>query len=459
MNETTLYNAFAKISDTLTDTAYDAKKPARARVTGKLAAASLALVIVAAAAILVPAFSKAPVTETSGTEASAPNDENILYRSENGEFTIRKVEPLENPRYSASEWEEITDKMMVGANDVFLGTIVDVTEVFFDLGHTPDDLYIEGVGYLCDLSRYRSLITVEVKDIINGDLAKGDTVTFVFEVSSHNAEYTAGYRDIKPEKNKDYVFYLSKTSELANGFYFTPVADYIYHLIAPCMIPYDEPQMPELLEVIGAEEGTCGKAFVDSLKRYYGGGSGSFIYKLEYSDVTVRMVEPLDVPEKGLKFTWVPITEESLRGAAEVFAGTIENIDEIEITGEFMGTPFINYRSVLTVSVDEIVKGTGEIAEGDTVKLICSASTRFCSDGVSYPKEGKSYAFFLNKSSEVNETVDLSPIAEYTYDILERAFIPLDEPQFSCLLQLIGAEEGICGEEFVEALRRYYEEN
>ncbi|MBP5754586.1 MAG: hypothetical protein J6W93_01945, partial [Clostridia bacterium] len=103
----------------------------------RVAAAALALVIVAAAVFAIPAvrgqFGKNSVTE----------DANILYRSEDGKFTIRKVEPLENPNYSVFEWVPVDDRMMHGATDVFVGTITDVTEIYFDLGHGPDDLYIE----------------------------------------------------------------------------------------------------------------------------------------------------------------------------------------------------------------------------------------------------------------------------------------------------------------------------
>ena len=65
------------------------------------------------------------------------------------------------------------------------------------------------------------------------------------------------------------MVYLSKVSELENGFYFAPVADYIYHLPAPCMVPYDEPQYLSLLATIGAEEDACGEDFVEALKKYY----------------------------------------------------------------------------------------------------------------------------------------------------------------------------------------------
>ena len=218
MNEKTLYNAFAKISDTLTDTAYDAKKPARARVTGKLAAASLALVIVAAAVILVPAFSKAPVTETSGTEASAPdvcltsapNDENIIYRSESGDITVWKVsDDSVILSTAASEWDIINDKKLQSATDVVLGTPKDITKIYIDTGNHS---YMEnetGAFDPFDYRHYYSLVTMEVKDTINGDIAEGETVTFIISLSSY-MDHISAWHDLPVEPGKDYVFFLKK---------------------------------------------------------------------------------------------------------------------------------------------------------------------------------------------------------------------------------------------------------
>ncbi|MBO7399952.1 MAG: hypothetical protein J6U75_01945 [Clostridia bacterium] len=193
----------------------------------------------------------------------------VLYRSENGDFVVRKVEPLENPIYLSRISMPISDEMINKPTDVVLGKITDVTEIFIETEHKPDDYYIEGVGYVSDLLRYRSLVSVEVKDSIKGDISAGDTVTFVFAVSSRNMEYTVDYRGKLPKVGDEYVLYLSKTSGLEEGNYYIPIADYYYNASLPCFVPYDEPQRPELLEIIGCEEGTCGEEFVVALKKYY----------------------------------------------------------------------------------------------------------------------------------------------------------------------------------------------
>ena len=263
MNANTLYDAFAKISDSLTDTAYEAKKPERTKNFKTIAVAAAALVVAAAAIVGVMAlrgrFDKNIVEK----------DDNILYRSEDGEFVVRVVEPLEKPIFSNSLWVPISDGLMREATDVVLGTITNVTEIFFESEHKPDDWYIEGVGYVTDLSRYRSLVTVKIKDTINGNLSAGESVTFIFYVSSRNAEYTAGYSEILPITGDEYVFYLKKTADLDSGHFYIPIADYYYCLTGPCFVPYDEPQRPELLAVIGAEEGACGEEFIEALKKYY----------------------------------------------------------------------------------------------------------------------------------------------------------------------------------------------
>ena len=269
MNANTLYDAFAKISDSLTDTAYEAKKPERTKSFKTIAIAAAALVVAAAAIFAIPAFRSDPNNVSAVEDTSEVDDSNVLYRSENGEFVVRVVEPLEKPIYSNSLWVPISDGLMREATDVVLGTITNVTEIFFETEHKPDDWYIEGVGYVTDLSRYRSLVTVKIKDTINGNLSAGESVTFIFYASSRNAEYTAGYSEILPITGDEYVFYLKKTAELDSGHFYIPIADYYYCLTGPCFVPYDEPQRPELLAVIGAEEGACGEEFIEALKNYY----------------------------------------------------------------------------------------------------------------------------------------------------------------------------------------------
>ncbi|MBR5746204.1 MAG: hypothetical protein IKX92_02970 [Clostridia bacterium] len=235
----------------------------------RVAAAALALLIVASAAIGVMALRGDINGISAVVDSTTAGDRNLIYRSEDGEFSIWKVEPLENPIYFSRISMPISDDMINKPTDVVLGKITDVTEIFIETEHKPDDYYIEGVGYVSDLLRYRSLVSVEVKDSIKGDISAGDTVTFVFAVSSRNMEYTVDYRGKLPKVGEEYVLYLSKTSGLEEGNYYIPIADYYYNASLPCFVPYDEPQRPELLEVIGCEKETCGEEFVVALKKYY----------------------------------------------------------------------------------------------------------------------------------------------------------------------------------------------
>ena len=184
----------------------------------------------------------------------------------------------------------------------------------------------------------------------------------------------------------------------------------------------------------------------------------NILYRSENGDITVRVVEPLDVSRRS-DMTWAPITEEKLNSAAEVFIGTIETIDEVEITHEIMDLTVTSYRSLLTVSVDSIIKESGETAKGDTVSVVFGLSSRMVIDGGTLPEKGKQYAFFLRKTADKESELDqaLSEVAEYTYMIAGVAFIPMDETQDPLLLKTIGAGDEIKGDEFINALRDYYE--
>lgn len=219
----------------------------------KVAAAALALLLVAAAVFAIPAvrgqFGKNNVTE----------DANILYRSEDGDVTVRVVEPLEVPEIYDFEWDALTDEMLNSAAYVFTGTVTDEKELAFDLGYkNPWDgtpLYF-----------YMSLLDVKVDENIKGGLPIGDTVSVLFELSSHRINESGIYA----EKGKQYVFFLIKTDDLNNSIVdFTEIADYYYCIPANHFIPIESEQRFELLEIIGAEEGTCGKDFVEALRRYY----------------------------------------------------------------------------------------------------------------------------------------------------------------------------------------------
>ena len=219
----------------------------------KVAAAALALLIVAAAVFAIPAvrgqFGKNSVTE----------DENIIYRSENGDVTVRVVEPREVPEIYHFEWEALSDEMLNSAAYVFTGTVTDDKELAFDLGlkHPWDGT---------PLYEYRSLLDVKVDENIKGGLPIGGTVSVLFELSSHRTNE----EEIYAEKGKQYVFFLIKTEDLDNSIVdFNEIADYDYCIPAIHLIPIESEQLFEFLEIIGAEEGTCGKDFVEALRRYY----------------------------------------------------------------------------------------------------------------------------------------------------------------------------------------------
>lgn len=179
------------------------------------------------------------------------------------------------------------------------------------------------------------------------------------------------------------------------------------------------------------------------------------LYRSENGDVVVRAVEPLGKPVYH-EFIWAPITEEKLKNQAEVFIGTIEKVEEVEVSYVYDGVPCTNYYSLLTVRANDIIKGSGSISEGTITKTLFPLSTRRINEDGIYPQEGKEYAFFLQKTIDGIDILDLTPVADYYYQIAAYVFIPLDEEQHKKILTLIGAEEGICGEEFVEALRNYY---
>ena len=136
---------------------------------------------------------------------------------------------------------------------VFTGVVTDVTEISMSYEYMDQNVV-----------DYWSLLTVTVKDAISGDLTNNDTATVLFELSSHRY-----YDGITIEKGKEYVFYLIKSSESESILDYTPLADYIYHVPAICFVPIAEPQVTELLEAMGAEEGTCGEEFIEVLRDYY----------------------------------------------------------------------------------------------------------------------------------------------------------------------------------------------
>lgn len=256
MNEKTLYNAFAGISDTLTDAAYDAKIPPRKRTAKKAVAAILSLALVIGALTAAVLFAGGIINKpmTNNESAPAAESDGIIYRSENGDVTVRKIEPLEKPSLIVFKWKAMDDiTFKKDVTTVFTGTVTDVTEI--SMSYTFMDQ---------DVVDYWSLLTVNVNDMIKGDVSEGENVTVLFELSSHRYN-----RGITIEKDKEYVFYLMKTSEIDNILDYTPIADYIYHVPGPCFVPISEPQVPELLAVIGAKEETCGEEFVEALREYY----------------------------------------------------------------------------------------------------------------------------------------------------------------------------------------------
>jgi hypothetical protein len=450
MNANTLYDAFAKISDSLTDTAYEAKKPERTKNFKTIAIAAAALVVAAAAIVGVMAlrgrFDKNIVEK----------DDNILYRSEDGDFVVRVVEPLENPVYINTEWAVLTDSIIRRNTDVFTGAITDITEISMTYRYMDQDV-----------TDYLSLITAEVKDTLKGDLTKKETVTFIFPYSSRMA-----CMEVDPEIGKEYAFYLTKTSELNHSLDYTPIAEYYYCIQGYCMTPLDEPQNNELLKIIGAEEGICGEAFVDSLKNYYSGSNGNVLYRSENGDYTVWKVSPDSLSGVRSAACWVPVNDEMLHRASDVVVGTIKDITDIYIeTGDhdYLETKYGvidlsevgRYKSLVTVEVKETING--DIAEGKTITFVYESPL------ASYPKNvssslwgdesaivGRDYVFFLKKTSEKDYKFDLTPIAAYAYGIIGPCFVPYDEPQNASLLETIGAQKGTCGEEFIEAVRKYY---
>ena len=273
MNGNTLYNAFANISDSLTDTAYEAKKPAHTKSAKKIAIAAAALVVAAAAIFAIPAFRSDPNNVSAVEDTSGVDDSNVLYRSENGDYTVWKVNPdsLSGFRSEAC-WVAINDAMLHRASDVVVGTIKDITNIYIE---GEDHNYLEtkyGVIDLYDFHRYKSLVTVEVKETINGDIAEGETITFLYgsPLASYPKNISSSlWGDESAIVGRDYVFFLRKTSEKDYKFDLTPIAAYAYGITGPCFVPYDEPQIASLLETIGAQKGASGEEFIEAVRKYY----------------------------------------------------------------------------------------------------------------------------------------------------------------------------------------------
>ena len=167
----------------------------------------------------------------------------------------------------------VNDEMLHRASDVVVGTIKDITDIYIEPG---DHDYLEtqyGVIALSEVyRRYKSLVTVEVKETINGDIAEGETITFLY--GSPLASYpknisSSTWGDESAIVGRDYVFFLKKTSEKDYKFDLTPIAAYAYGITGPCFVPYDEPQDASLLETIGAQKGTCGEEFIEAVRKYY----------------------------------------------------------------------------------------------------------------------------------------------------------------------------------------------
>ena len=411
----------------------------------KVAAAALALVIVAAAAILVPAFTKAPAAETSGTEASAPDvsltsapdDENIIYRSESGDLVVRSAEPLEVPAAIDYCWMPLTEDMLSGAAEVFIGTIEKVEEI---------EITREYMGR--PLTGHMSLLTVSADETVKGtgEISEGDTVKLICGASTRFPIEGGAI----PAEGKRYAFFLNKSSEIKNKVDLSPIAEYTYCIPGFAFIPLDKPQAAQLGAFIGAEEGAYGEAFAAVLQSYYNGADGN-----DWKITAVRKVEPLDTPYTA-EICYLPLTEETLNGSSEVFVGTVEKVEEIEITYELKGRTLTNYRSLLTVSADDMIKSDGGVSEGTSVSLLFGLSTRFTDKDGTFPVKGKQYAFFLRKTSENTGGLDYSGIADYVYNLPGNTLIPADKPQAANLMFLIGAETGAYGKSFISSLRTYY---
>ena len=195
---------------------------------------------------------------------------------------------------------------------------------------------------------------------------------------------------------------------------------------------------------------------VPAVRRSFGAKvEDNVLYRSENGNIVVRAVEPLGKPVSH-EFIWAPITEEKLKNQAEVFVGTIQKVEEVEISYVYEGVTCTNYNSLLTVRADDIIKEAGSISEGTIIKTLFPLSTRWTNEDGIYPQEGKKYVFFLQKTEDSIDILDLTSVADYYYQIAGNAFIPLDEEQDSSILTLIGAEEEACGEEFIEVLKKFY---
>lgn len=191
----------------------------------------------------------------SASNTTRFNGEKLVYFSGSNEIAVQAVPPHEPPAVCIYEWLPLSDDVLYSASNVFVGSVSDIQEISMTYEYMEQKV-----------TDYWSLITVAVKSAIKveDEMWDGSSITVLFEVSSYQAEV-----GLQIETDKDYVFFLKKTSEVSGLLDYTPIADFLYCIPANNFIPVNEKQNTDLLALIGEREDCTGNAFIRALEKFY----------------------------------------------------------------------------------------------------------------------------------------------------------------------------------------------
>ncbi len=89
--------------------------------------------------------------------------------------TAEAVGPCEDPPNVLIDWALFDDDSLKNLDCVISGTVTEVVELALD--------YVDDYG--ADPTRYISLLTVTVNDVVKGSVVPGDTVTGLYVMSSY----------------------------------------------------------------------------------------------------------------------------------------------------------------------------------------------------------------------------------------------------------------------------------
>lgn len=200
--------------------------------------------------------SAGPVSEPVSEPGSEPGfDLSDYLNREKIKPTYQVVGPCEDPPYVLIDWAPFDDDSLKNLDCVVSGTVTEVVELA--LGYVDD--------YGTDPTRYISLLTVTVNDVVKGSVVPGDTVTVLYEMSS----YFCDKECMLAEAGTEYVFFLKSTSDLPGRLDYTDIADYMYYAPGNFFRPASYVQVEYLTRLIGSRKYATGEEFIAALKEHY----------------------------------------------------------------------------------------------------------------------------------------------------------------------------------------------